>query len=106
MKQARQAKGLTQEQVAAAVSPPVRRETVNAWEHSTLPSRAYIRQLGPLYGVACTWLEGYRADPAPPVWLTPEQLEWVAIYDRMPPEQRQAAIEALLESEKLFERLT
>jgi DNA-binding XRE family transcriptional regulator len=103
-REARRTKGYTQAQIAAALA--VRRETVSAWENGQEISRAHLRQLGPMLGVSCMWLEGLRPDPTPPVWLSPDEQAWLALYRNIEPSRRQGVIDALRESKKLFERLT
>jgi len=54
---------MTQEQVAGAVDPPVRRVTVSNWERSKkIPSVRRLRQLAELFNTSMDYLAGLSPD--------------------------------------------
>lgn len=67
LRQARQARGLTHDQLAAQMAPPVTRGTVCHWEAGrTQPKRDNMIRLAQVLATSVEWLSGSAPIPADP----------------------------------------
>lgn len=66
LRQARQAKGWTLDELAARLIPPVTRGTVSHWEAGrSAPKRDNLMQLARIFGVSAAWLHGETDEGGP-----------------------------------------